>query len=75
MNTVDLSTAGMVAAYLLLIIPLGIILWQRVPLVGDLFIAVFRMTAQLFLVGLYLQFVFKQDQHTYRFTDQGVCCP
>lgn len=61
MNTVDLSTAGMVAAYLLLIIPLGIILWQRVPLVGDLFIAVFRMTAQLFLVGLYLQFVFKQD--------------
>jgi len=61
MGAVDLSFAGMVMAYLLLIIPLGIILWQRVPIAGRVLIAVARMTVQLLLVGLYLQFVFKLD--------------
>jgi putative ABC transport system permease protein len=61
MGAVDLSVTGMIMAYLLLIIPLGIILRQRVPIVGRVLIAVVRMTIQLLLVGLYLQFVFKLD--------------
>jgi len=61
MRAVDLSLAGMVMAYLMLIVPLGIILWQRVPVAGRVLVAVLRMTVQLLLVGLYLQFVFKLD--------------
>ena len=61
MGAVDVSTSGLIMAYVLLLIPLGIILWQRVPLVGSLLIAAVRMTLQLLLVGLYLQVVFKLD--------------
>ncbi len=61
MGAVDLSIVGMVMAYLLLIIPLGIIMWQGLPIVGRVLITVVRMTVQLLLVGLYLQFVFKLD--------------
>jgi putative ABC transport system permease protein len=61
MGAVDVSTSGLIMAYLLLLIPLGIILWQRVPLVGSLLIAAVRMTLQLLLVGLYLQVVFELD--------------
>ena len=61
MGAVDVSTSGLIMAYLLLLVPLGIILWMRVPLVGSLLIAAVRMTLQLLLVGLYLQVVFKLD--------------
>ncbi len=61
MGAVDVSTSGLIMAYLLLLIPLGIILWQRVPLFGSVLIATLRMSVQLLLVGLYLQFVFKHD--------------
>jgi len=61
MGAVDLSTTGMIMAYLVLIIPLGIIMWQKVPIAGRVLIAIVRMTLQLLLVGLYLQFVFKLD--------------
>jgi putative ABC transport system permease protein len=61
MGAVDVSTSGLIMAYVLLLIPLGIILWQRVPLVGSLLIAAVRMTLQLLLVGLYLQVVFELD--------------
>ena len=45
--------------YTLLIIPLGIFLWFRVPIIGKTLIAIIRMTVQLLFVGLYLQVVFK----------------
>ncbi len=61
MGAVDVSLAGLVMAYLLLLIPLGIIIWQRVPLVGRVMLGALRMTIQLLLVGLYLQVVFKLD--------------
>ncbi len=61
MGAVDVSFVGLVMAYLLLIVPLGIILWQRVPLMGRVVLAALRMTIQLLLVGLYLQVVFKLD--------------
>jgi putative ABC transport system permease protein len=45
--------------YTLLIIPLGIFLWFRVPIIGKTLLAIMRMTVQLLFVGLYLQVVFK----------------
>ncbi|MDH4201618.1 MAG: ABC transporter permease [Phycisphaerae bacterium] len=50
---------GLVAGYGLFLIPLGILLWAKVPLVSKMFIGAIRMTVQLLLVGFYLQVVFK----------------
>jgi putative ABC transport system permease protein len=58
MNIIQMSNAGLACGYLLLLIPLGIILWTRVRLAGTLAVAMLRMTVQLLFVGLYLQVVF-----------------
>ncbi len=54
----DITAWGMLAAYGLLLIPLTIILWLRVPLLSRSLVAVVRMSVQLLLVALYLQFIF-----------------
>jgi len=59
MNIADITPLGLVAAYALLIIPLGIVLWKRVPLLGQAAVSVARMTLQLLFVGLYLQVIFR----------------
>jgi len=60
MNTiVDIGPWRLAAAYLLLIIPFGILLWYRVPILGRAAMGVARMTVQLIFVGLYLQVIFK----------------
>ena len=56
---VEIGTWQLAAAYLLLLFPLGIMLWYRVPLLGATAVALVRMTVQLIFVGLYLQFIFK----------------
>jgi len=61
MTTLDISTAHLAASYLLLIIPLGLVLWLGLPLVSQTLVAVVRMTVQLLFVGFYLQFVFAVD--------------
>jgi putative ABC transport system permease protein len=61
MGAVDIPITGLLAAYLLLLVPLGVIAWQRVPLMGKVLVAALRMTIQLLFVGLYLQVVFKLD--------------
>jgi putative ABC transport system permease protein len=53
-----ISPWALVSAYLMLIFPIGLILWWKLPLLGQMIIAVLRMTVQLLFVGLYLQFVF-----------------
>jgi len=58
-GAVDISLWGLALYYGLLIVPLGAMLWMRVPIVGNTLIAVIRMTIQLAFVGLYLQVVFK----------------
>ena len=58
MNVVDISFLSLAAGYGLLIIPLSIILWNRIPIVSDTLLAILRMTVQLLFVGLYLQVVF-----------------
>ncbi len=57
----DIGHAGLAACYLLLLLPLGAMLWLKIPLVGQTVVAVVRMTVQLLLVGFYLQFLFARD--------------
>jgi len=59
MTIVNISLWGLTSAYLLLLIPLGIILWLRLPLLGETLIAVLRMTVQLLFVGVYLEVIFE----------------
>ena len=47
--------------YLLLLFPLGIMLWYQIPLVGKVLLGAIRMTVQLLFVGFYLQIVFKYN--------------
>lgn len=57
----DISTLRLTIGYSLLIFPLAILLWYRIPLVGTTLLAVVRMTVQLLFVGFYLQVVFDKD--------------
>lgn len=59
MKTIDISVWRLTASYVLLILPLGLMLWYRIPLFRKTLVAVIRMTVQLLFVGLYLQVVFK----------------
>jgi len=56
---IDITPWQLAGGYLLLLIPLSIFLFQRVPMVREAGIAVIRMTIQLLFVGLYLQVVFR----------------
>jgi putative ABC transport system permease protein len=58
MTIIDISPWHLAAGYLLLVIPLGIIVWLRLPMLGLTLKAVARMTLQLLFVGFYLQFIF-----------------
>jgi len=58
MRTIDITPLRLAASYLLLLIPLGLMLWYRIPMVKKTLIAMLRMTVQLLFVGLYLQVVF-----------------
>ena len=62
MGAIDIPIPNLIAGYLLLIIPLSILLWYRIPLVGNMLLAVLRMTLQLLFVGLYLQVVFNLNK-------------
>jgi len=59
MGIVDIKMVRLAAYYGLLILPFGIMLWLRVPIIGKTILAIIRMTAQLLFVGLYLQVVFR----------------
>lgn len=59
--TTDIHYFDLALGYTLLIIPFAIILWYRIPIFSETFVAIARMTVQLLFVGLYLQIVFKLD--------------
>ncbi|MBE0537518.1 MAG: ABC transporter permease [Phycisphaerae bacterium] len=61
MTTEAISLERMIAAYMLLGIPLAVLLWYRVALVGKMLAAAARMTVQLLFVGFYLQVVFEKN--------------
>lgn len=58
MTIIDISFFNLALAYLLLAAPLAIMLWLRLPMIGETLIAVVRMTLQLLFVGFYLQIIF-----------------
>lgn len=60
--TLDPGWTGVLAALGMLLIPLGMMLHQRIPMIRQTLVAVVRMTVQLLLVGLYLQWVFTQNR-------------
>lgn len=60
-DIVDISLPRLAGGYLLLILPLSILLYQRVRILKNVTIAVIRMTVQLLFVGFYLQVVFRYN--------------
>ncbi len=58
MSAENISMFNLAVAYLLLIFPLGLMLWYGIPGVGKMLLAALRMTLQLLFVGFYLQVVF-----------------
>lgn len=58
MKTIDISWVNLFAGYLLLVVPLLIMWYNRTGLIKDIIISSVRMGVQLFLVGLYLQYQF-----------------
>ncbi|TKJ39102.1 ABC transporter [candidate division LCP-89 bacterium B3_LCP] len=58
MNAIDIPILSVIGSYALLIFPLSILLWYRIPIVSTAIIAVIRMSVQLLFVGFYLQVVF-----------------
>ena len=56
---VDIGIWQLAGAYLLLAFPFAIMLWYRLPIVGEAATSVARMTVQLILVGLYLHVIFR----------------
>ncbi len=57
-GAVDIDILRLVLSYLLLLVPLGIILFTRIPILGRTVVAFVRMTVQLLFVGFYLQVIF-----------------
>jgi len=60
-EVLDISWALFAAGYLLMIIPLLIFRYYKTGLVKPTLWALVRMTIQLLLVGLYLEYIFKWD--------------
>ena len=61
MGAKDLNLYSMLFAYLLLLIPLGILIFMQVKLVKETIVSVLRMSIQLGLVGIYLKYLFVWD--------------
>ncbi len=59
MHTENISLWSLTGYYALFIIPFGMMIWLRIPIIGKTLSAVARMTLQLLFVGFYLQIVFK----------------
>ena len=58
MKTIDISWVNLLFGYLLLVVPILFMWYYRTGLVKDMLISSFRMGLQLFLVGMYLQYLF-----------------
>lgn len=61
MGTINISWGNLLFGYLLLVLPIAAMWYYRTGLVKDTLIAAFRMTIQLFLMGLYLTWLFDKN--------------
>ncbi len=57
--TIDLSIASLFWMYALMLVPLAVFFYLQLGIIRDTLFALIRMTAQLFLVGFYLKYVFQ----------------
>ena len=62
MDLLEISPLHLGLACLLALIPLAILLWYRLPMIGRTLVALLRMAVQLLFVGLYLSVVFDLDR-------------
>jgi putative ABC transport system permease protein len=58
MKTIDISWINLLLGYLLLVVPILFMWYYRTGLIKDIILSSVRMGVQLFLVGLYLQYLF-----------------
>ena len=56
---VDIDIFSLLLGFAIMIIPIAGFLYYRIPLIKDTIIALLRMSVQLFLVALYLEYIFK----------------
>lgn len=61
MGAQDISWLHLAMGYILLIIPITISSYYKMGLAKDSIVSVLRMTIQLLLVGVYLEFIFQLD--------------
>lgn len=61
-QTIDITFWGFICGFLLLLIPVYFLYYFRTGLVKATLIAAARMTLQLFLVGFYLEYLFKWNK-------------
>ena len=59
MGAQDISWLNLILGYLLLIIPVMIFRYYQTGMIKPMLISMFRMSVQLFLVGLYLKYLFR----------------
>ncbi len=59
MAALDINPSGMIFAFSLLLIPLFISYHYHLKLIKNTLVSVFRMSLQLFLVGFFLEYIFK----------------
>jgi len=62
-EVIDINYLSLFYGYALMIIPIIILWYYKTGLVKDTLIAVTRMTVQLLLVGVYLEYFFKINNH------------
>ena len=55
---IDIGAVNLAFGYVLLIIPLAVIIWLKIPIVTETVVSIVRMTIQLLFVGFYLQVIF-----------------
>lgn len=58
MGAIDISTAGMIASFVLVIIPLLVSHYFKLKMEKDTIWSIFRMSIQLLFVGFFLEYIF-----------------
>lgn len=61
METVDISPMQMGFLYLFILAPIAVLYFLKINLIGKLLISVLRMSVQLVLIGIYLQYLFEAN--------------
>lgn len=63
MGAINISIGTLSLSFLLLSIPLFLMYYYKINLIGKVFYSVVRMTIQLFLIGIFLKYLFKLNNN------------